>query len=342
MDMNMNMNLTKGVDIFSILSRKSKLETETDTNVNTEIKPDIFSDIEEDFNKYPDFRKINIFIKHAIVNENQVQFEDLLQFNYVFGQYHEKKNSPLYTFTEKKIKMSHVPGHVIHHFTGNDRLFKKPKNQTNEAYIKIEPKIDDNIELSLDFNKVGLFIRKFIKSFIAKYPELKDCFQLNARGIKDIEWGVPPIIGFIKGESFDNLEYLYSYRHNENPNNLHTKFRNMTREDIEKSQKSRDHNLYGPIHKKISKDLLNIQQELIIYLSPIEKYCDILFGTQKYVIEHNENKLKITYKVKTIENFQLELQSLMRKIPDGYELVKTEYDKHEHLSWGVLYFEYNP
>lgn len=312
----MNINLTKVFNIFSSTEEKGLL-----------------NDIAKDFEIYPDLRKIDITIYEAIDDENQLQFDDFLKFKYVFGEFNERKNSPLNAYRDRKITINHIPGHEIYHFTSLNRLLKKPRHQVNDAYIIDEYRKGEVTETELDFKKSGDFIRQYIKLYIEEFPELETCAHINHRGVYDIDNGISPIIGFIKGVSYDNLDYTYPYRRDEDPVKLLKRFKLIDREVIEKELKDRDVALYQPIWKKKSRDLLSIEHELVDLLKPLNKHCNSMFGAQKYSLEHGENEIKLTYMVSNQELFKRELENII--FPDQFEL-----HKYSISTWGTLKVKY--
>lgn len=300
----------------------------------------ILKEIEEDFKLYPDLNKIDITIDEATNNKYQLQFDDFLQFNYTFGNFHKKKNTPLGPYTYKRITINHVPGHIIYIYTNFDRLVGKKKFQKNSSEIIVRTGSTESYH-KIKFKEAGEFIRDQIQIYLKEYPKLEKCKRLNYRGILDIENNIDPIIGFIKGISYDSLDYTYPYRNNENPEKLFNEFKYINRKEIEQKLKDRDINLYKPVWKKEANRVKNIEHILVKYLKPLEKYCNLMFGIQRYIFEHNDTdkEIKITYLISNKDKFGEKLHEISNEISNEFKLIDVEYQE-PNILWGVIKFIY--
>lgn len=177
----------------------------------------IFNDMKKDFEKYnKDLRKVMIIDNYKV--------------NYVYGEYHQIKNSPMtgnYTDDKykKEIKVSFWKGKGIGLGKGDIEIEETVPNPNYDPTLRlpynVSPTDEEREKLrSINTNenrfKISYDIAKsiydyFNEEYIKQYPQLKDAGNKNLHSIQDIEKGNKPTLGWVDLRDPNNTEIIYNY-----------------------------------------------------------------------------------------------------------------------------------
>jgi DNA-binding transcriptional MerR regulator len=246
----------------------------------------LFQDILEDYDKYPDLKKVKINDEGGnSISLDKVRIGKYYTLSYVFGRYHPVLRD-IHTGNreagDRRIKITSIPFSITIRKNELEKMFKTDRINIGEVRVE-DIKTNHNYERNPNVGKHALYKEKideynissdianqifnyFINEFKSKYPDLDNSKYKGSMSIRDIEKGVSPVIKYIYVKGKDGEDITVGIRKGDNIEEIKKMVSNMTKTEHDKYHRQKQEELY-----KHSSDKMKARQE------EVEKKIDQMF-----------------------------------------------------------------